>query len=78
MGKVIKIRNLEIGQGRPKICALIIGDTPNDISCARAVGAKALAVATGKFSIEELREHQPDFLLPDLTDIAGFLEIIGA
>ena len=57
---------------------LVIGDTPNDISCARAVGAKALAVATGKFSIEELREHQPDFLLPDLTDIPGFLKMIGA
>ena len=31
MGKVIKIRNLEIGQGRPKICALIIGDTEEEI-----------------------------------------------
>ena len=61
----------------PERC-LVIGDTPNDISCARAVGAKALAVATGKFSIEELREHQPDFLLPDLTDIPSFLKMIGA
>ena len=31
MGKVVKIRNLEIGQGRPKICALIIGDTEEEI-----------------------------------------------
>ncbi len=31
MGKVIKIRNLEIGQGRPKICALVIGETEKEI-----------------------------------------------
>ena len=31
MGKVVKIRNLEIGQGRPKICALVIGDTEEEI-----------------------------------------------
>ena len=61
----------------PERC-LVIGDTPNDIACARAVGAKALAIATGKFSLEELAEHQPDFLLPDLTDLPGFLELIGA
>ena len=61
----------------PERC-LVIGDTPNDIACARAIGAKALAVATGKFSQEELAEHHPDFLLPDLTDIPAFLEMIGA
>ena len=31
MGKIVRIRNLEIGQGRPKICALIIGDTREEI-----------------------------------------------
>ena len=31
MGKVIRIRNLEIGQGRPKICALIIGEKEEEI-----------------------------------------------
>jgi phosphoglycolate phosphatase-like HAD superfamily hydrolase len=57
--------------------ALIIGDTPNDIACARAVGAAVLAVPTGHFSEEQLLEHEPDFLLKDLTDPAAFLEIIG-
>lgn len=56
--------------------ALIIGDTPNDIACARAVHADVLAVATGKFSIEALREHQPDYLLPDLSSLSDFLKII--
>lgn len=35
---------------------VIIGDTPRDIACARAVGATAVAVATGYFTTEELRE----------------------
>lgn len=56
--------------------ALVIGDTPNDIACARAVGASVLAVATGKFSMEELLQHDPDFLLKDLSDPNGFLEIL--
>ncbi len=57
--------------------ALVIGDTPNDIACARAVGAKVLAVATGRFSVEQLGEYQPDYLLPDLRDAQAFFEIIG-
>ena len=61
----------------PERC-LVIGDTPNDIACARAIGAKVLAVATGRFSTEDLQEYEPDFLLPDLTDLPAFLRIIGA
>lgn len=46
---------------------LIIGDTPADIACARAVGAQVAAVATGFASKDELAAHQPDYLLDDLT-----------
>jgi phosphoglycolate phosphatase-like HAD superfamily hydrolase len=34
---------------------VVIGDTPKDIDCARAMGAACLAVATGRFSVEELK-----------------------
>jgi len=48
---------------------IVIGDTPNDIACARHFGARVLAVATGRVhSAEELRAHNPDALLPDLLD----------
>ena len=57
--------------------ALIIGDTPNDIACARAVGAAVLAVATGRFSTDQLAACEPDYLLPDLTDHSAFFKIIG-
>jgi phosphoglycolate phosphatase-like HAD superfamily hydrolase len=47
---------------------LVIGDTPRDIECARAIGARVLAVATGKFSVEELRQHGPDWVAPTLEE----------
>ena len=48
---------------------IIIGDTPNDIACARHFGARSLAVGTGRFySEEELRNCEPDAWLADLSD----------
>ena len=46
---------------------LVIGDTPLDIRCARAIGAKVLAVATGNFSVAQLQEFQPDWVVEDLS-----------
>jgi phosphoglycolate phosphatase len=57
---------------------VIVGDTPNDIACARAVGARAVAVATGPFGVDELRLHAPDAVLPDLTDTGAALTAILA
>jgi len=55
----------------------IIGDTPKDIRCARACGARAVAVATGHTPAEELRRHEPDHLFDDLSDIAAIEQILG-
>jgi phosphoglycolate phosphatase len=46
----------------------VIGDTPLDIRCARAIGARAVAVATGWHGLAELAEHRPDLLLPNLSN----------
>ena len=49
---------------------IVIGDTPNDIACARHFGARVLAVATGRMhSREDLLTHEPDALVPDLLDV---------
>ena len=48
---------------------LVIGDTPFDIHCARAIGAKVLAVATGGAKLEELKRHQPDWAAKDLREV---------
>ena len=50
---------------------LVIGDTPLDIRCARAIGAKALAVATGGSELAELKRHQPDWAITDLRAITA-------
>lgn len=51
----------------------VIGDTPLDIRCARSIGARAVAVATGWHSLAELAEHQPDLLLADLSNPTALL-----
>jgi phosphoglycolate phosphatase-like HAD superfamily hydrolase len=59
---------------------LVIGDTPLDIRCARAIGAKALAVATGGATEEELHAHRPDWVVPDLRGASprDFINVNGA
>jgi phosphoglycolate phosphatase-like HAD superfamily hydrolase len=56
----------------------VVGDTPLDIRCARAIGAKAIAVATGWHGVAELNEHKPDLLLEDLGDASPLLRLIGS
>lgn len=50
---------------------LVIGDTPLDIRCGRAIGAKVLAVASGGATLEELRAHRPDWAAADLSQISA-------
>ena len=54
----------------------VIGDTPHDVRCARAFGARAVAVATGRHSPEQLRLAQPDVVFDDLADAAAFWRVI--
>jgi phosphoglycolate phosphatase len=51
---------------------VVIGDTPADVACAQAVGATAVAVATGGSSVEELRATGADYVFGDL-DAYGVL-----
>ncbi len=54
----------------------VIGDTPLDVQCARAIGAKVLAVATGVHTHAQLRESSPDLTLDDLADPSPFLDVL--
>jgi phosphoglycolate phosphatase-like HAD superfamily hydrolase len=56
----------------------VIGDTPLDIRCARAIHARAVAVATGWHSLEELAAEGPDLLLTDLSDPEPFTRLMCA
>ncbi len=55
---------------------LVIGDTEHDISCARSIDALAVAVPTGHTSADQLRKHEPDLLLNNLTQVEPLLEAI--
>ena len=50
---------------------VVVGDTPFDIRCGRAIGAKVLAVATGGAKLDELKKCQPDWAVADLTQISA-------
>ena len=56
---------------------IVIGDTPNDIDCARHFGARAVAVGTGRFySTDEILACEPDAYLPDLSNVQLVLDTL--
>lgn len=57
--------------------AIVIGDTPFDVACARAAGASVIAVATGGHGVDELRACGADTVFEDLSDLAAVLAAIG-
>ncbi len=62
--------NKHLGEQLQPAQFIVIGDTPNDIACARHFGARVLAVATGRMhSADDLLAHEPDALVPDLQDV---------
>ncbi|MDP9342380.1 MAG: haloacid dehalogenase-like hydrolase [Actinomycetota bacterium] len=54
----------------------VIGDTPRDLACARAGGARCLLVATGRIPIDELSGIGADAVLPDLADVEAVLDLV--
>ena len=55
---------------------VVIGDTPADIHCGRSVGARAIGVATGRYSVAELEEHGAVAVFADLTDTDAVVRAI--
>jgi phosphoglycolate phosphatase-like HAD superfamily hydrolase len=55
---------------------LVVGDTPLDIACARAVGATPVGVATGGFTVDQLRESGADIVFETLAEPDRFLALV--
>lgn len=55
---------------------VVIGDTPHDVSCARANGCRSIGVGTGMYTIDQLDACGADWAVADLSDTARVLEWI--
>jgi phosphoglycolate phosphatase len=55
----------------------VIGDTPHDVACANAVGASPIAVATGSYTIDQLRETGAPVVLENLSDTEAVVRLIA-
>jgi phosphoglycolate phosphatase len=64
-------------RGRAPDDVVVIGDTPLDVDCAHAHGARAIAVATGPFSVEILARASPDLVVSTLADTDRLAEFLG-
>ncbi len=58
--------------------AIVVGDTPRDVSCGQGEGTRTLAVATGHFSVRRLQETGADHVLEDLSNTADVLALLTA
>ena len=67
-----------LGQELERDRFVIVGDTPRDIACARHFGARVLAVASGRHTVEELSALCPDAVLPDLSGTDEVLKLLAA
>ena len=54
----------------------VVGDTPRDLACARAAGARCLLVATGQFGVDQLEDLGADEVLADLTDAVAVARLL--
>ena len=71
-GRAADLLGLELAGER----VVIIGDTPADIECGRALGARAIGVATGRYGVDELRAHRPAAVFADLTSTAAVVDAV--
>jgi phosphoglycolate phosphatase-like HAD superfamily hydrolase len=56
----------------------VIGDTKFDVECGKEIGVKTIAIATGKYSLEDLKKYNPNYVFKDFSDIDKIIRIIDA
>ena len=57
---------------------VVIGDTPHDVSCGKAIGARTLAVATGpSYSLADLEACEPWKAVEELPPPGAFERLLG-
>lgn len=54
----------------------VLGDTPHDIHCGKAIGAYTVGIATGTYPLEKLRDCDPWWALETLPTVESFVDKI--
>ena len=65
-------QSISAGTERHRI--FVIGDTPHDIRCGKAIGAYTIGVATGAYALEELLACSPWWAVAALPSVDEFAE----
>jgi len=66
----------DLGLDIPGDHIFVIGDTPADIECGQAIGARAIGVATGHYSLDDLLAHRPAAAFEDLSSTGDVVRAI--
>jgi phosphoglycolate phosphatase len=75
---IARTRTLErLGVDVTGAAVVVIGDTPADVTCGRSIGASAIGVATGRFSVNDLMSHGALAAFEDLSDTRAVLRAIA-
>lgn len=72
--KALELAKGQYGYEGDKV--LVIGDTPRDVYAAQVYNLKTLAVATGRYSVEDLERTGADYVIENLKNKREFLEIL--
>jgi len=65
---IVRLALERLGEGLSPAEVMVIGDTPHDISSAKACGTIAVGVATGRNTVDELRRCGADLVFDDFSD----------
>jgi phosphoglycolate phosphatase len=65
-----------LGMPIPGRNVVVIGDTPADMGCGRGIGARAIGVATGRYTVEQLRACRPGAVFANLSDTEAVMRAI--
>ena len=77
MFALMRLRHL-YGKGVSGKDLIIVGDTPWDVRCGKSIGAVTVGVTTGKYGRDDLEPEEPDVILDDLADCAGFVDFVSS
>jgi phosphoglycolate phosphatase-like HAD superfamily hydrolase len=75
--RALSVARERLGEDPDPDRTYVIGDTPHDIRCGQAIGARTVAVASGAHPVEELETFGPWLVLERLPEPARFAELLG-